>query len=85
MKIVFFATRMPDLCGAFLHDIDLGIELQSRGHSVVWMTLDKPPQGVQGGTYRGFRFMHFTAGFNYLNESQVWICPHAPPSQACVV
>jgi len=78
MKIVFFATRMPDLCGAFLHDIDLGIELQSRGHSVVWMTLDKPPEGVQGGTYRGFRFMHFTAGYNYLNESQVWICPHAP-------
>ena len=78
MNVVFFATRVPDLCGAFLHDIDLAIELQNRGHSVVWMTLDKPPQGVQGGTYRGFRFMHFTAGTSFLESSEVWICPHAP-------
>ena len=28
MRLVFFAGRMPDLCGAFLHDIDLAIELE---------------------------------------------------------
>jgi hypothetical protein len=78
MKVCFFATRVPDMCGAFLHDIDLAIELQSRGHSVVWMTLDKPPEGFQGGEYRGFRFMHYSAGSSYLESSQVWICPHAP-------
>jgi hypothetical protein len=78
MKVCFFATRVPDMCGAFLHDIDLAIELKSRGHSVVWMTLDKPREGFNGGTYRGFRFMHYSAGSSYLDSSQVWICPHAP-------
>ena len=78
MKVCFFATRVPDMCGAFLHDIDLAIELQARGHSVVWMTIDKPPEGFHGGTYRGFRFMHYSAGSTYLEGSQVWICPHAP-------
>ena len=78
MKVCFFAPRVPDMCGAFLHDIDLAIELQARGHSVVWMTIDKPPEGFHGGTYRGFRFMHYSAGSTYLEGSQVWICPHAP-------
>ena len=78
MKVLFFATRMPDLCGAFLHDIDLGIELQRRGHDVVFLTTEKPSEGVNGGFYRSFRYMHYTAGATYLDESQVWICPHAP-------
>jgi glycosyltransferase involved in cell wall biosynthesis len=78
MKVLFFATRMPDLCGAFLHDIDLGIELQRRGHEVVFLTTEKPQEGVNGGQYRSFRYMHYTAGAVYLDESQVWICPHAP-------
>lgn len=78
MKILFFAGRMPDLCGAFLHDIDLGIELQKRGHDVVFMSLEVPKEGVNGGTYRSFRFMHYTANSTILDSSQVWICPHAP-------
>lgn len=78
MKILFFAGRMPDLCGAFLHDIDLGIELQKRGHDVVFMTLEVPKEGVNGGMYRSFRFMHYTANSTILDSSQVWICPHAP-------
>ena len=78
MRVLFFATRMPDLCGAFLHDIDLAIELQKRGHEVAFMTTDKPKEGYNGGTYRGFRFMHYTAGTEFLESSQVWICPHAP-------
>jgi glycosyltransferase involved in cell wall biosynthesis len=78
MKILFFAGRMPDLCGAFLHDIDLGIELQKRGHDVVFMTLEVPKQGMNGGTYRSFRFMHYTASSTLLDSSQVWICPHSP-------
>lgn len=78
MKVIFFANRMPDLCGAFLHDIDLGIELQKRGHQVVFLTIRVPKEGYQGGAYRGFRFMHFSAGSQFLDTSDVWLCPHAP-------
>jgi glycosyltransferase involved in cell wall biosynthesis len=79
MRIVFFAGRMPDLCGAFLHDIDLATELQRRGHEVTFMTiLEKPKEGVNGGIYRGFKYMHFSAGGTYLDASQAWICPHSP-------
>ena len=49
MKILFFANKMPDLCGAFLHDIDLGTELLRRGHQVVFLTVKIPPVGVNGG------------------------------------
>ena len=79
MRIVFFAGRMPDLCGAFFHDIDLAIELQKRGHEITFMTiLEVPKEGVNGGYYRGFRFMHYSAGGKYLDISEGWICPHAP-------
>ena len=78
MKLVFFAGRMPDLCGAFLHDIDLAIELEKRGHEVAFMSLEVPKEGVNGGMYRGFRYMHFSSGGTYLDSSQAWICPHAP-------
>lgn len=78
MRVLFFATRMPDMCGAFLHDIDLAIELQKRGHQVAFMTTERPKEGVNGGMYRGFRFMHYTAGSELLESSQVWICPHSP-------
>lgn len=78
MKVIFFANRMPDLCGAFLHDIDLGIELQKRGHQVVFLTIRVPKEGYQGGTYRSFRFMHFSAGSQFLDTSDIWLCPHAP-------
>ena len=78
MMVVFFANRMPDLCGAFLHDIDLATELQKRGHGVMFATLEKPKEGFNGGFYRGFRFMHFSAATTYLDASEIWICPHAP-------
>jgi glycosyltransferase involved in cell wall biosynthesis len=78
MRLVFFAGRMPDLCGAFLHDIDLAIELEKRGHDVVFMVFELPKVGVNGGTYRGFKYMHFTSGARYLDVSEGWICPHAP-------
>jgi glycosyltransferase involved in cell wall biosynthesis len=78
MKVLFFANRMPDLCGAFLHDIDLAIELQRRGHQVVFLTIKIPREGYSGGTYRGFRFLHYTAAMSFLDTSDVWICPHAP-------
>lgn len=78
MKVLFFANKMPDLCGAFLHDIDLGLELLKRGHQVVFLTIKIPKEGVNGGTYRGFRFLHYTAASSFLDSSHVWICPHAP-------
>lgn len=69
---------MPDLCGAFLHDIDLAIELQRRGHQVVFLTIKIPKEGYNGGVYRGFRFLHYTAATPYLDTSEIWICPHSP-------
>lgn len=78
MRVLFFATRMPDLCGAFLHDIDLAIELQKRGHSITFLTTERPREGYNGGVYRGFRFMHYTAAGSLMESSQIWICPHAP-------
>ena len=78
MRLLFFAGRMPDLCGAFLHDIDLAIELEKRGHDLAFMTLEIPKEGVNGGLYRGFKYMHYSAGGTYLDASQAWICPHAP-------
>jgi glycosyltransferase involved in cell wall biosynthesis len=78
MKVVFFANRMPDLCGAFLHDIDLATEFQKRGHMTVFMTIEKPKEGYNGGIWRGFRFMHYSAGSSFLDSSELWVCPHAP-------
>lgn len=78
MKVLIFANRMPDLSGAFLHDIDLGTELQKRGHQIVLLTIKVPKEGVNGGHYRGFRFMHYTAASSFLETSDIWICPHAP-------
>jgi glycosyltransferase involved in cell wall biosynthesis len=78
MKILFFANKMPDLCGAFLHDIDLGTELLRRGHQVVFLTVKFPSIGVNGGTYRGFRYLHYSAASSFLETSDIWICPHAP-------
>jgi hypothetical protein len=78
MKIIFFANRMPDLCGAFLHDVDLAIEFQKRGHQVVFLIIQTPKEGYNGSTYQGFRFLHFSAGESFLESSEVWICPHAP-------
>ena len=79
MRLIFFAGRMPDLCGAFFHDIDLATELQRRGHEIVFLTtLEVPKEGMNGGFYRGFRYMHFSAGGKYLDMSEGWICPHFP-------
>lgn len=78
MKVLFFANKMPDLCGAFLHDVDLALELKRRGHQVAFMVFKMPREGPQGGTYRDFPYRHFTAGSQFLDESHVWLCPHAP-------
>ncbi len=78
MKVIIFANKMPDLSGAFLHDVDLATELVRRGHQVVFLTIKIPPQGVNGGTYRGFRFLHYSADSTFLETSEIWICPHAP-------
>jgi glycosyltransferase involved in cell wall biosynthesis len=78
MKIIIFANKMPDLCGAFLHDVDLGTELVRRGHQVIFLTFKVPPEGYNGGSYRGFRYLHYSAGASFLETSNIWVCPHAP-------
>ena len=78
MKVLFFCRKMPDLCGAFLHDIDLALELLKRGHQVAFMTVLVPKEGFNGGYWNGFRFMHFSAGSSFLDSSDVWITPHSP-------
>lgn len=69
---------MPDMCGAFLHDIDLATELQKRGHTIAFMIITKPKEGYNGDNYRGFRFIHYTAATSFLDTSEIWICPHSP-------
>jgi glycosyltransferase involved in cell wall biosynthesis len=78
MRVLFFANRMPDLCGAFLHDIDLAAELQKRGHAVAFLTIEKPKEGYDGGYWRGHRFAHYSAAGSMLDSSELWICPHSP-------
>lgn len=69
---------MPDLCGAFLHDVDLALELLKRGHQVMFLTIYKPDEGYSGGTWQGFRFMHYSAATSFLDSSDLWITPHSP-------
>ena len=69
---------MPDLCGAFLHDIDLALELLKRGHQVVFLTILRPTEGYNGGYWQGFRFMHYTAATSFLDTSDIWVTPHSP-------
>jgi glycosyltransferase involved in cell wall biosynthesis len=78
MRILFFCRKMPDLCGAFFHDIDLAIELQNRGHQVVFLTILVPAEGYNGSNYRGFRYMHYTAGSSFLETADILVTPHSP-------
>jgi len=78
MKVVFFCRKMPDLCGAFLHDIDLALELLKRGHQVVFLTIFRPEDGYNGGYWQGFRYMHYSAGLSFLDSSDIWVTPHSP-------
>jgi hypothetical protein len=78
MKVLFFARKMPDLCGAFFHDVDLSKELLTRGHQVVFLTIHRPPEGYSGGTWNGFRYLHYSAATSYLDASDIWVCPHSP-------
>jgi glycosyltransferase involved in cell wall biosynthesis len=78
MKVLFFARKMPDLCGAFLHDVDLALELLKRGHQVVFLTINKPSEGYNGGYWQGFRYMHYSAATSFLETSDIWLCPHSP-------
>ena len=78
MKVLFFCRKMPDLCGAFLHDVDLALELLKRGHQVVFLTIHKPAEGYSGGYWQGFRYMHYSAATSFLDSSDIWLCPHSP-------
>lgn len=69
---------MPDLCGAFLHDIDLALEFLKRGHQVVFLTISRPAEGYNGGYWQGFRFLHFSAATSFLDTSDIWVTPHSP-------
>lgn len=78
MKVLFFCRKMPDLCGAFLHDVDLALELLKRGHQVVFLTITKPTEGYTGGYWQGFRYLHYSSATSFLDTSDIWVCPHSP-------
>jgi hypothetical protein len=78
MKVLVFCRKMPDLCGAFLHDIDLALECLKRAHQVVFLTIQRPAEGFNGGTWQGFRYLHYSAASSFLDTSDIWICPHSP-------
>lgn len=67
---------MPDPCGAFFHDVILARALQSRGHSVMFVTTgSKHPRR---GVYRGVQFLHYEVAGNELSSADLWTSPHNP-------
>ena len=76
MKIVFFANKMPDPCGAFFHDYWLARALQAKGHSVVFVIIGSkfPRKGV----YRGVQFVYYENAGGELFSANVWSSPHFP-------
>jgi glycosyltransferase involved in cell wall biosynthesis len=76
MKIVFFANKMPDPCGAFFHDYWLARSLQARGHSIVFVTVSS--KFPRKGTYRGVQFVYYENAGSELFASNMWSSPHFP-------
>jgi len=76
MKIVFFANKMPDPCGAFFHDYWLARALQAKGHSIIFVTVASkfPRKGV----YRGVPFVYYENAGGDLYASNLWSSPHFP-------
>lgn len=76
MRIAFFCHHIPDPCGAFFHDVILARALQSRGHSVIFVTtgVKHPRKGV----YRGIQFMHYEVAGVELARTDLWSTPHNP-------
>jgi hypothetical protein len=69
MRLIFFAGRMPDLCGAFFHDIDLATELVRRGHEIVFLTvLEIPKEGVVNSHTYLIKESSDYVGFDVNNE-----------------
>jgi glycosyltransferase involved in cell wall biosynthesis len=77
MKVVFFAQIMPDPCGAFFHDVAIAKELQRRGHTVTFVTINRG-RGALRGVYRNLPWVYYTNAENELNAAGVWSSPHFP-------
>jgi len=77
MKVVFFAQIMPDPCGAFFHDVAIAKELQRRGHTISFVTINRG-RGPIRGVYRGLSWVYYTNAENELNGASVWSTPHFP-------
>ena len=76
MKVVFFAQSMPDPCGAFFHDIVFAKELQRRGHTANFVTINRTQE--KQGVYRGIQWKHFSISERELNAANIWCSPHFP-------
>jgi glycosyltransferase involved in cell wall biosynthesis len=76
MKILFFAQKMPDPCGAFFHDLYLAYYLRSKGHSVKFITVGakQPRQGM----YRNMPFSYIDISGHDLESANMFCCPHFP-------
>jgi glycosyltransferase involved in cell wall biosynthesis len=77
MKVVFFAQIIPDPCGAFFHDVAIAKELQRRGHTVTFVTINRGRSGIRG-VYRNLPWVYYTNAENELNGAGVWSTPHFP-------
>jgi glycosyltransferase involved in cell wall biosynthesis len=76
MRIIFFANKMPDPCGAFFHDYWLARVLQARGHTILFVTVaSKFPRS---GVYRGVPFVYYENAGKDLGAAHVWSSPHFP-------
>lgn len=78
MKVIIFCNVIPDICGAFFHDISAGQYLKSRGHSVTLITVRRVPQQPLIGVFQNLPYKHYSVAETDLRASDIWTAPHHP-------
>ena len=68
---------MPDPCGAFFHDIAFAKELQRRGHTVNFVTVQRANLPIRG-TYRSINWVYYTNAEAEMRGASLWMSPHFP-------
>lgn len=78
MKVIVFCNIVPDICGAFFHDISAAQYLMSRGHSVHLIVVERQPRQALVGQYQGIPYKHYSVAETELRASDIWTSPHHP-------
>lgn len=78
MKVIIFCNVLPDICGAFFHDVTAGQFLRSKGHTVTFIMIGRVPRQALSGIYQGLPYKHFSIADTELRASDIWTSPHHP-------